>query len=124
MLIILPSIIASYCCLFWKAKKIAKKDVVSAFGDENSFKKEWRTTITFCLMFVVLFILIAPFFIWLLVFRIIAVNIETPEWLSVFDGVIFNFVTLLVVMDPIFLMRNRDVRDVLSGISWMPKCLV
>ena len=125
--IVLPSIIMStilYISLFWKAKKAKESDNAPAniqASDEQ--KKEWRATITFSLMFLALFILIFPFFFNRLVLNIVNAIIDVPRFWSVLSGLLFNLVTFLVVIDPIFIMRNRDVRDVLSGISWMPKCL-
>ncbi len=125
--IVLPSIIMStilYISLFWKAKKAKESDNAPANIQANDEqKKEWRATITFSLMFLALFLLIFPFFLNLLVFRIVHAIIDVQRFWSVLSGLLFNLVTFLVVMDPIFIMRNRDVRDVLSGISWMPKCL-
>ncbi len=130
--IILPSIVIStilYISLFWKAKKI-KKSVnapanIQARDEQNAAKKEWRaTTITFSLMFLALYILLFPFFFYLLVLQIMSAIFDVPRFWSVLSGLLFNLITFLVVMDPIFIMRNRDVREVLSEISWMPKCLV
>ncbi len=119
-LIVLPSIIVStvlYSCLFCKAKK-AKREL------NNSDCDVWRATITFTLMFVALFILIIPFFTWLIIYSVINAFIDTPVWMYIFTGLIFNMVTLIVVMDPIFIMRNRDVKELLSTISWMPRCFL
>ncbi len=129
-LIVLPSIIASavmYCSLFWKAKKAVNHDLIPANipeGKVNPFKREWRATKTIFYMFVALIILTVPFYIWFFIHEIAAAASETPGWLFIFNVIIFNLITLLVMVDPIFIMRNRDVRDVLSEIPWIPKFLV
>ncbi len=116
--IVLPSIIIStilYISLFWKAKKAKESGNApantQASDEQNADKKERRVTITFSLMFLALFILTFPFFFNLSVFLIVCAIIDVPRIWYVLSGLLFN---LLVVIDPIFIMKNR------KEISWMP----
>ena len=114
--ITIPSIIIStilYISLFWKAKKA--KANIQASDVQNTFISEWKATITFSLMFLALFLLIFPFFLLLLVGAIIDTIFNLTRVLIIIAILLVNLVAYLVVMDPIFIMRNRDVRDVLSG---------
>ncbi len=67
-------------------------------------------------MFAALFLLIVPLFIWIGIYFLVSLILPVPQW---FDLVTLGFVdifTLLSIMDPIFIMRNKEVRDVISEI--------
>ena len=66
------------------------------------------------------------YFFWHFLFFLVTITnaiSNLPRFLFAIGILLLNLIAYLVVMDPIFIMRDRDVRDVLSGISWMPKCL-
>lgn len=127
--IYLPSSIASvilYSALFrkgWKARKglpVAANDLT---GDQKKMNKEWRTTITFFLMFASIFIFVVPGTLLLLVNNTAGVSTNSVDslWFYILDGLVVNSFVLNHITDPIFILRNRDVREILSEINWIPK---
>ena len=109
--VILPTVL--YFVLFGIARR-SRRGIAAANDRDATFEREWRATITICLMFTALFLLILPVFICVGVHFLISLFSEVPEW---FDIVVLGSVdvfTLLSIMDPIFIMRNRDMREVIS----------
>ena len=67
--IILPTIL--YVVLFRIARK-SRSDTAVAANDTQSGAREWRATITICLMFAALFLLIVPLFIWIGIYFLVS----------------------------------------------------
>ena len=122
-LIVLPSGIVPiflYSVLFWKAKKI-KKSTASAANDltdnGNTTRREWRATITFFLLFMAVFVVTVPpvflFFILELIF-------PPSTWLNIIRLFSSNMIPLLVILDPLFIMRDRDMRIAMAQLKWVP----
>ncbi len=112
--VVLPSIIVStilYGALFWKAWN-AKRGAAPAANDSS----ERKATITFCLMFMTLFAMIIPLFLWLII-RNSLISLIPASVQNVAGVITGNILSILVILDPIFIMRNRDVREVISGIK-------
>ncbi len=105
--VILPMVL--YFVLFGIARR-SRRGIAAANDRDATFEREWRATI----MFTALFLLILPVFICAGVHFLISLFIEIPAW---FDIVVLGSVdvfTLLSIMDPIVIMRNRDTREVIS----------
>ncbi len=119
VVLVLPSIIIPtilYGVLFWKARK-ANRRAAPAANDSS----ERKATITFSLMFMALFATIIPLFIWFIFNFILSLtNINIPVPITTLSRVVTgNLLSVLVILDPIFIMRNRDVRDIISGINFL-----
>ncbi len=108
--IIVPTIL--YVVLFRIARK-SRSDTAVAANDTQSGAREWRAI---CLMFAALFLLIVLLFIWIGIYFLVSLILPVPQWFDLVTLGFLDIFTLLSIMDPIFIMRNRDVRDVISEI--------
>ena len=110
---IIPLIL--YGALYIKAKKFRDSTPLPADAD-SAPQREWRATITYFLMFVGRFITIFPFFISYIVST--SSTARGPSVvLLILINIFSNLFALLTVLDPIFIMRDRDVRTVLSKVK-------
>ncbi len=114
--VVLPSIIIPtilYGALFWKARN-ANRGAAPAANDSS----ERKATITFFLMFMTLFATIIPHFVWILIsvvlrpFNYLPMSVRT-----IVGAATANLLPIIVILDPIFIMCNRDVREVISEIK-------
>ena len=114
-IIVLPTSLLSillYSFLFCKAKKIHHSDTVATGTSNDNYRRERRANITFLLMFIaviaVSFLKIALSLIKSVVFG------ENVSVLSfIITSFSFSIGLLLTILDPIIIMRNKDVRDLL-----------
>jgi len=117
---ILPAIL--YGMLYWKARKIRKSDkelaAASGIGRKNIPPTEWKTTITFLLFYIAVFSLNTPtIFVGILVGVLVQSGIAPSSSLAVFA--LFNIpISLLMIIDPIILMRHRDMQDIILTEIW------
>ena len=122
-LIVLPSGIVPiflYSALFWKAKKI-KKSTVSAANDltdnGNTTRREWRATITFFLLFMAVFVVtVPPIFL----YYILELIFPSSTWVNIIQRFSSNMIPSLVILDPLFIMRDRDMRIAMAQLKWVP----
>ena len=126
--IVLPSSVipvVMYIALFykgWKARKSLPVAASDLTGEYKKAKREWRATITFFLMFCSLFLVITP--PGALNGITNGVNISRDsEWFYILDTITQNMFYLAYIFDPFFILRNREVREVVSEITWIPKIL-
>ena len=128
--ILLPSSVIPvlmYITLFykgWKARKSMPVVASDLTGEHKKMKRarEWRAIITFFLMFCSLFLVTTPPG----VLNGIAngVNISRDsEWFYILDTITRNMFYLPYIFDPFFILRNREVKEVVSEITWIPKIL-
>ena len=99
-----------YTILFIKAKK-AKKAMAVHIQSVKS-ENDWKATITFFLLFLTVFVLIAPNVLVLSVTNAAFQGKTVPPGLYVITIITASMNSLLVVTDPILIMRNKDVREV------------
>ena len=113
-LIILPVVL--YTILYCKSRNIRRSTSSEAIG---TIKNEWKATITFSLLFLTLFALTVP---------IMSINIILSAFLRGDNGeyppaaypiVVINssLVFLLIITDPVVIMRDKDVKEVLKEIK-------
>ncbi len=98
--------------LFLKGKKIRKRELNMNGLDKTISDKEWRATITFILLFVAIFVVI--------IFPIAFINIahHTGKYISILlDKLGVSIIFAVVVIDPIIIMRNADVRECLGALK-------
>ena len=114
---ILPVVL--YILLYWKVKKIEKAGpaAVAPVGGENQpVKRDWKAAITFFLLFLTVFILTAPPSV-LLVILAATLSIVPAQAGFVILAFLTSVASLLVVADPIVIMRHSDVKEVLCEIK-------
>ena len=103
-----------YGRLFYKAKKINKVTPAANAEEGEARKREWKTTITFSLLFISVLVLILP----TLTINLILEAVAPDSPISyVIIAISNSMIFLLVVMDPIVIMRNSDVREIITKIK-------
>lgn len=120
-----PSSVVSvvlYIALFRKGLKARKAMPVAAndlTGDRKKLDREWKTTITFFLMFVSAFLFVVPGGLILIAANIAGVSTNSEEslWFYILDGLSINSFIIIHLADPIFILRNKDAREVISKIN-------
>ena len=103
-----------YLLLYLKARKlknasVAPESTVTAVNDEQTFEVNKRANFTFFIMFLSLFfVIVPPIFI-----NVIIGQVFTPSlWSEILRTISINALPLLVILDPIVISRDRDVREV------------
>lgn len=111
-----------YAVLFYKGRKARQSIRQTSASEAEKAKKEWRATITFFLMFLSLFLVSLPPGIVSLGATVAAVasNSTQSVWFFVLRVSTGNVFYLGHIADPIFIIRNKDVREVISEINWIP----
>lgn len=121
---VLPIIIAPivlYILLLVKAQKI-KKNSILAYAEHAS---DWKTAVTFFLLFLSVFLVTVPTFVVLIVIGIVyGSNHSLPPATYTLHVFSTGLLSLLVVTDPIVIMRNRDVIEVLGELKEKVKIAV
>lgn len=105
--------------LYWKARRIQKKMVaVTGGGDSGGDvrKREWKATITFFLLFVAVFALTTPVIFTNILLATISRKIGPSPVIFVVRSLLSMMTSFLVVADPIVIMRNKDVKEIISKI--------
>ena len=101
-----------YALLFWKARKSRQRVPTTSdmAQDSQEAKKEWRATVTFSLLFLDSVLLsIVPGIVSTVAN---AVSVATDSN----DSIWF----LLRIVDAVFILRNRDIKDALAKLEWLP----
>ena len=117
--------VVMYIALFykgWKARKTMPVAASDLTGEQKKTKREWRATITFFLMFCSLFLVTTPPGILSGIANGVSISSDS-EWFYIVDALTLNMFFLSYIVDPFFILRNRDVREVVSEITWIPKIL-
>ena len=116
--------VALYIALHRKARK--SRDELQTTQDiaidNQEMKREWRATITFSLLFLgnILFSVI-PGLSSVIVGNIAqATNSVDSVWFYLADTVILNVFVLRRITDAIFILRNKDMKDALAKVEWLP----
>ena len=114
-----------YIVLFLKARRFQNviPSVSNLTDNGDAPKREWRATITFFLMFITFFAVTIPSTtVYVLSSTLFTVS-DKPLWFIIVEvAVTYLFLLdLLVILDPIFIMRNRDVREMVLTLNWTPE---
>ena len=122
---IIPVIL--YALLYWKSRKIRKSQAAmipaAAIGTEaekvlrNLRKREGKATITFFLLFISVFALTTPAIIITIIATTLARTMGPSPIAYVISSISSTLTACLVIVDPIVILRNSDVRDVLAQIK-------
>lgn len=120
---VLPVVL--YVILYCKARRAMTSQGGGREVTKMEAERQRRATVTFFLMFLALFLIIIPNGIVSLIVSSpsIAATPDTSLWLYMVDIFTLNIFTLVYITDPIFLLRNKDVRDVVAKVSWIPNTL-
>lgn len=118
--------VALYAALFHKGCKARRSLPVAANDlttDQNRVKRELRTTITFFLMFLSAFMFNIPPGLAFLAINLAGISTNSGQslWFYFAQGTSVNLFTVTRLADPIFILRNKDVREVFSKTNWIPK---
>ena len=102
----------------WKARK-NQAAMVSASGVAGleRQKREWKATITFCLLLLAVFALTSPIVILALIATTISRTRGPSPVLYVVSAIASTLTTSLVVIDPIVILRHGNVRRILTEIK-------
>lgn len=112
--IVIPVIL--YAILYIKVRRIRKKLVPQSSSYEST-TKNWRTAITFFLLFVSLLVVTLPN----VAISIIGPFVPESVGFQVVTTISASFTAILVITDPILIMRNRDVRQIVQAKSLFQK---
>ena len=121
---VIPAIM--YTALYCKgrmARETMRQAARSVSASESCIeKRESRATVTFFLMFLSLVIVTLPPGLIALVTNILhsTTNSAQTPWFYVINTISLNFFFLGFIADPIFILRNKDVRELCSKINWIP----
>ena len=118
-----------YLVLYWKAKKLQNKVTIAPQSTENaeeqeavkeSRKRERRANNTFLILFTALVGVTFPSFLFFALGRavLVALSITPPPPAFIVIAIMLGSLYLLIfIMDPIVIMRNQDVREVIQIIT-------
>lgn len=115
-----------YAALYWKAKRLKKRraSVLVTLASSQTTnaghgirKKEWKANITFFMLFVAVFVLTTPVVTLNLIFAAVTRRIGPSSVIYVIRSFISPMSSVLVISDPIVIMRNRDIKDILIKIK-------
>ena len=104
-----------YTTLFCKAKKIKSLKHGPMF--ESTQGREWKATITFSLMFTTLFVVTVPVGLFLSIGHLVFRS-ESPVWFVVMQLFAIELIRLYYLLDPIFIMRNQDIKEVITNLLY------
>lgn len=115
--VVLPLVIAPiffYAILYIKSRRIRNSTATSIeniMDAADSYSSEWRATLTFFLLFVTVFVLTLPNLTVIVIIARLYQGEEVPESVYVVEVVVVCVLGLLVITDPVVIMRNKDIRD-------------
>lgn len=112
-LTVVPTIL--YTLLYIKARRLKKSDAKvrkQVTGHTDNFLHEQRATITYFLLFITVFALALPSLVVFLIIHIVYKDESPPAALYALQVIALCLVSIVIVTDPIVVMRNRDVREI------------
>ena len=85
--------------------------------ESDHFQREWKATVTFFVLFLSVFIVTLPSIIIGITTRSLFPDGESPPGVHVLMVASVSVLSLLVITDPIVIIRNKDVRDILIRVK-------
>ena len=117
---ILPIIL--YGFLYYKARKIQKELASNGAANNANYRKEWKATITFSLLFLTVVAVVLPNILTnLIIIAIFPDGDYSPVSYAILV-VASSSILLLTITDPIVIMRDKDMKEVLSKIKNAASC--
>ena len=121
---ILPVVL--YVALFCRAKKSIPRFQIPLPAPEalqrakEERERNIRLTVTFSLMFFALFLISNPPNLILFLISDLGLASRDSAVFYIFHSLALNAFILSSIADPVFILRNRDVREVLPKVTWLP----
>ena len=106
-----------YALLYWKVRKIKQQNFPIGGESQSSHKKDWKTAITFFLLFLASFLLTTGALTLIFIFASILRFYGPSPALYVCLVFSISITTIIGVVDPIVIMRHSDVKEVLREIK-------
>lgn len=111
-----------YTALYCKARSLRNETVMTANaevgGSEEERSRERRATVTFFLLFVSLFAVTVPTTLFQAIYSDVTSDDQSPSpGIYIMQVVCTQVIALLVLTDPVVVMRHKDVRDILSNMK-------
>ena len=106
-----------YALLYWKVRKIKRQNFPIGGESQLSRKKDWKTAITFFLLFLASFLLTTGALTLIFIFASILRFYGPSPALYVCLVFSISITTIIGVVDPIVIMRHSDVKEVLREIK-------
>lgn len=108
---IIPTVF--YCILYWKARQLSKAPVDQ--GAAGVPKRDWKTTIMFFLLFLVVSACTLP----ARLFSVLSSNLpqEASQASYVIYSLLLTLSTLSLALDPIVIMLHKDVRMIMAEVK-------
>ena len=118
-----------YLALYWKARKLQNQVTLQPQANENAEdqeamkenrKRERRANNTFLILFTALVGVTFPSFLFFIIGRaaLVALSITPPPpGFTVIAIILGSLYLLIFILDPIVIMRNQDVREVIQIIT-------
>lgn len=117
--IILPVIL--YTVLYRKARKLrhATNNMTSVdkVAQKEYLKREWKAIVTYGLLFATVFAITVPSIVGRAIIGIVFSPDPPPPALHILSVLLLHLVSFVNVSDPLVIMRNADVREVISKIK-------
>ena len=112
-----------YIKLYWRGRKI-RKATVAEVSATDLIQREWKATITFFLLFLSVFLVTVPNITVSVIISRVYPDDEPPPAVYVLSVVSVSVLSLLIITDPIVIMRNKDMREILYEVkaSVIQKC--
>ena len=107
---VLPVIL--YIILYIKAKKARKTMEIT-----EKIQSEWKATVTFFLLFLTVFLLLLPNSALTLAISFLYRSRTRPPFIYILSLVAGSSTHLLLVIDPIVILRNGNVREIIAEIK-------
>ena len=118
-----------YSGLLYRARKLRNKIATISQSSESEEdraiarrerKRERKANTTFLIMFIALVGVTLPSYIFFNLNTVVSRGMSTPPALTVAMVAFGNLYSLIFILDPIVMMRNEDVREVVEGmIAWL-----
>ena len=118
--------IALYLALYRKARRLRKK-MREMTGEIAQTSSDWKATITFFLLFITVFALTVPTISFSSAVGVYYSNKEIPLAIYALNVVSAHVLSLLVIIDPVVIMRNADLKEIVAAIKanmlkkWCPR---
>ena len=114
-----------YIALYYKGRKIRKTAAQEGTSTEEELqKRERRSSITFFLLFLTVFILALPNVLISVGVRSKFADRDAPRYAYILSFVGISVLSLLIISDPIVIMRDKDIKERLQQVKnyFLQKC--
>ena len=104
-----------YARLYYLAKKLRKESQDTSASDNQ--RRELKSVVTFSLLFITVLAVTLPSLTISLILRVLSRDGEFSAVSYVLIAICSSILSLLVVTDPVVIMRNKDMKEIISKIK-------